>query len=108
MQVLLEPAVAVELAPQRIALLPGAFDGPPDFQRAGFAQLVRRRGLALDLVLVHPDPQHLADRSILQRLRRDVVLPARAAGCQSVWLAGISLGGFPALASAMEFPGEVH
>ncbi|HEX9140170.1 MAG TPA: alpha/beta hydrolase-fold protein [Steroidobacteraceae bacterium] len=107
MQALLEQAKADQVAPQRIALLPGAFEGPQDFQRAGFAQVVRRRGLQLDLVLVHPDPQHLADRSILQRLRRDVVLPARAAGCQSVWLAGISLGGYLALAYAMEFPGEV-
>src|SRR5208337_3295905 len=105
MQVLLEPAKTDQVAPQRIALLPGAFDGPQEFQRAGFAQAVRRRGLALDLVLVRPDPEHLADRSIMQRLRRDVVLPARAAGCQSVWLAGISLGGFLALAYAMEFPG---
>jgi pimeloyl-ACP methyl ester carboxylesterase len=107
MQVLLEQAKAYQVAPRRIALLPGAFDGPQDFQRAGFAQAVRRRGLALDLVLVQPDPEHLADRSILQRLRRDIVLPARAAGCQSVWLAGISLGGYLALAYAMEFPGEV-
>src|SRR5271156_3314218 len=107
MQALLEQAKADQVAPQRIALLPGAFDGPQDFQRAGFAQAVRRRGLKLDLVLVHPDPQHLADRSILERLRREVVLPARAAGCQSVWLAGISLGGYLALAYAMEFPGEV-
>jgi pimeloyl-ACP methyl ester carboxylesterase len=107
MQVLLEPAMAGELAPQRIALLPGAYEGPQDFQRAGFAQAVRRRGLKLDLALVHPDPQHLADRSILERLRREVVQPARAAGCQSVWLAGISLGGFMALAYAMEFPGDV-
>jgi pimeloyl-ACP methyl ester carboxylesterase len=107
MQVLLEPAMTGLVAAQRIALLPGAFEGPQDFQRAGFAQAVRRRGLPLDLALVNPDPQHLADRSILQRLRQEVVLPARAAGCQSVWLAGISLGGFLALAYAMEFPGEV-
>ena len=49
----------------------------------------------------------MTDRSMLQRLRSGPLHDARAAGCPSVWLAGVSLGGFVALAFAERFPGEV-
>ena len=68
----------------RIALLPGAYHEPEDFQREGFGDAVRARGLALDLEFVAPDLAHVLDRSVLEELHRDVVAPARAAGCRSV------------------------
>ena len=46
------------------------------------------------------------DRERPQRLRWDIVAPARAEGCRSVWLAGISLGGFIALDYASTHPDE--
>ena len=52
------------------------------------------------------EPLHLGDRSALERLQRDIVAPARALGCRSVWLAGISLGGFIALDYAATHPGQ--
>jgi pimeloyl-ACP methyl ester carboxylesterase len=92
------------VAPMRIALLPGAFQEPEDFRREGFADAVRARGLALDLEFVAPELTHLLDRSILDGLHRDVVIQARLAGCESVWLGGVSLGGFMALAYAERRP----
>lgn len=89
------PGVA---APMRIALLPGAYQEPEDFRRAGFADAVRQRRLQIDLEFLAPDLAHLLDRSVLDALHQDVVAPARAAGCPSVWLGGVSLGGFLALA----------
>ena len=77
--------------------LPGAYHSPRDFVEAGFDARVRERGLPLDLEFVDVGLEHLGDRGVLERLRRDVVAPARAQGCRSVWLAGISLGGFLAL-----------
>ena len=43
---------------------------------------------------------------MLERLRREIVAPARARGCRSIWLGGISLGGFFALDYAATHPGE--
>lgn len=82
------------LAPTRMVWLPGAFHTAEDFLAAGFDAKVRARGLPLDLLFVDVEPQHLGDRSALERLRVDIVAPARALGCRSIWLAGISLGGF--------------
>jgi hypothetical protein len=92
------------VAPVRIALLPGAYQEPEDFWREGFADAVRKRRLPVDLEFVAPEFAHLLDRRALDALHQEVVAPARAAGCPSVWLGGVSLGGFIALAYAERRP----
>jgi pimeloyl-ACP methyl ester carboxylesterase len=88
-------------------LLPPAYTSPDDFVRAGFASAARERSLALDLALVDLDLTHVTDGAVLRRLRHEIVLPARAAGCRTLWLCGISLGGFIALAYAERYAGEI-
>lgn len=99
-------AAAGAVAPMRMVWLPGAYHASRDFLDAGFSEAVRTRRLPLDLTLVDLQLPHLGDRSVLERLRSDIVLPARAAGC-SVWLGGISLGGFVALDYAASYPGDL-
>jgi len=86
--------------------LPGAYHAARDFVTAGFAEAVRMRRIALDLNFVDMELAHVGDRSALQRLRSDIVLPARAAGV-SIWLGGISLGGLFALDYAASHPDEL-
>jgi pimeloyl-ACP methyl ester carboxylesterase len=86
--------------------LPGAYHAARDFFAAGFAEAVRTRRIALDLEFVDMELAHVGDRSALQRLRSDIVLPARAAGV-SIWLGGISLGGLFALDYAASHPDEL-
>jgi pimeloyl-ACP methyl ester carboxylesterase len=86
--------------------LPGAYHAARDFLAAGFAEAVRTRRIALDLEFVDMELAHVGDRSALQRLRSDIVLPARAAGV-SIWLGGISLGGLFALDYAASHPDEL-
>ena len=77
--------------------LAGAFQRAEDFLEAGFDTAARSRGLGMDLEFVQLELQHVGDRSEIDGLARDIVAPARAAGCRTVWLAGVSLGGFFAL-----------
>jgi len=107
MRIQLESAVTGSYAPTRIVLLPAAYTGPEDFIREGFLTSARKRDLAIDLAFVDVKLEHLSDRTILRRLRHEAVLPARAVGCTSVWICGISLGGFLALAYAERYPTEV-
>ena len=86
--------------------LPGAYHAARDFFAAGFAEAVRTRQIALDLEFVDMELAHVGDRSALQRLRSDIVLPARTAGV-SIWLGGISLGGLFALDYAASHPDEL-
>lgn len=86
--------------------LPGAYHAARDFLSAGFAEAVRERRAALDLVFIDMELAHVGDRSALRQLRTDIVLPARAAGL-SVWLGGISVGGLFALDYAASHPDEI-
>jgi pimeloyl-ACP methyl ester carboxylesterase len=107
MRAIFEPAQAGTVAPTRVLLLPAAYTAPEDFLREGFVRAARERILPVDLVFVELRLQHLTDRTILRRLRHEVVLPARALGCRSIWMGGISLGGFVAMAYAERYPDEV-
>jgi pimeloyl-ACP methyl ester carboxylesterase len=100
------PVCASAVAPTRMVWLPGAFHTAQDFLAAGFAEAVQTRRAALDLLFVDMELEHVGDRSVLRRLRSDIVLPARAAGV-SIWLGGISLGGLFALDYAASHPDEL-
>jgi pimeloyl-ACP methyl ester carboxylesterase len=102
-----EQAQAGVTASTRVLFLPAAYTGPEDFVQAGFVSAVRERELPLDLVFAELNPQHLTDRTILRRVRHELVLPARALGCTSIWICGISLGGFIGLAYAERYTSEI-
>lgn len=90
-------------------LLPGALQRPEDLVQAGFVDAVRTRGLSMDLALADLQPGYVGeagDGASLSCLHDAVVQPARHAYSQ-IWLAGISIGGFIALAYADRFPGCV-
>jgi pimeloyl-ACP methyl ester carboxylesterase len=91
----------------RILLLPGALDTAAQFHAAGFAEAVRERRLPVDLVVAEFEFRDMTDRSMLERLREGPLADARRTGCANIWLAGVSFGGFLAIAYAERFPGEV-
>ena len=90
-----------------VVLLPGRLDAPEQFRDAGFATAVARRGLPVDLVAVDSHLGYFRDRTVIERLRADVVLPARAAGYDTIWLAGTSLGGIGALFYLRDHPQDL-
>jgi pimeloyl-ACP methyl ester carboxylesterase len=47
------------------------------------------------------------EKTVVDRLREDVIAPARARGFEEVWLVGISLGGLGSLLYTKERPGEI-
>jgi pimeloyl-ACP methyl ester carboxylesterase len=88
----------------RVVLLTGAYHANVDFVRAGFDQALRDRALAAELILVAPALEHLQDRDWIERLRTQVMAPARARARGDLWLGGVSLGGFMALRYALQRP----
>ncbi len=96
-----DPAEPGRRAEVLLVLLPGSQDDPHDLVREGFVQSVRDRRLGVDVRLVDAYPAYyLRDLAIVDRLHRDVLMPARAAGYREIWIAGISIGGFGALLAA--------
>lgn len=107
MRTLVDAAQPGVTASTRVLFLPAAYTGPEDFVQAGFVSAVRERQLPLDLVFADVNLQHLTDRTILRRVRHELVLPARALGCRSIWICGISLGGFIGLSFAERYTSEI-
>ena len=96
------------LAPVLLVLLPGANMTADELEREGFVAAVRERRLAVDVQIADASLAYVIDGSVLQHLHADVIAPARAAGYQRIWLAGISLGGYVALAYAQQHPGSIE
>jgi pimeloyl-ACP methyl ester carboxylesterase len=107
MRSLVRTAESAARAPTCIVCLPGAYHAAADLSSAGFDSRVRERALPIDLAFVDVDLRHLGDRRPLDRLKHEIVLPARAMGYRSIWMAGISLGGFMALDYAASNPGDL-
>jgi enterochelin esterase-like enzyme len=106
MQVIFAPARTGAIAPLRVVMLPAAFSGPDDFVRAGFAGAVRERSLDVDLVFAAVELAEVTGRTVVPRIRQQLIQPALAEGC-AVWLGGISLGGYLALCCAERHAGEL-
>ncbi len=87
-----------------IVMLPGAASVPDEFVREGFVRALRERRIAADVTIVDAHPGYYRERSVIDRLRSDIIEPARARGYREIWLVGISLGGFGALIYAREQP----
>lgn len=90
-----------------IVFMPGAQEVPQDIVREGFVAQVRARGIDADVVIADAHLGYFYSGSFERRLHDDVIRPARAQGYRSIWMAGISLGGFGAMRYARAHPEEV-
>ena len=88
-----------------VVMLPGRGDRADAFIRAGFHEAGKRHGF--DTIAVDAHLGYYMERSLLERLHEDIVVPARAAGYRDIWMLGISMGGLGALLYASEYPDEV-
>lgn len=93
-------------ARELMVFLPGVFDIVEDYEAHGFLEAVRKTGRAVDMLLVDAHFGYYAARTVLERLRQDVIEPARAR-YESIHLAGISMGGLGALLYCARYPGHV-
>src|SRR6266550_1965963 len=88
-----------------IIFLPGVGDVLEDYETNGFIEAVLKSGAPADMIVVDAHFGYYLRRIVIERLRTDVIGPARATGgYKKIWLAGISLGGFGALLYASEHP----
>lgn len=89
-----------------LVLLPGAYMTPQQFVDAGFVAARDECGMAIDLAIAGLDLANITDGSALPLVRDEIILPARR-DYRSLWLGGISIGGFLALLYAARHADEV-
>jgi S-formylglutathione hydrolase FrmB len=102
-----KPAIADTRSDTLLVFLPGAYLEPDEFEREGFVSAVRERDLAADVLLVDANVAYYYDQTFVERLNEDVLAPQRARGYRTIWLVGISIGGFGALIHELARPGLV-
>jgi pimeloyl-ACP methyl ester carboxylesterase len=90
-----------------IVLLPGAYQQPEDFINEGFVSAVRTRRLAIDLMMAELSFSDIANQSALPEIHDSLIQPAIVAGYRDIWLAGISIGGYIAMAYADRYPNQL-
>ncbi|HEX4962558.1 MAG TPA: alpha/beta hydrolase-fold protein [Thermoanaerobaculia bacterium] len=89
-----------------VVLLPGRWDRPEDFGRHRFAEIAAHAGAQVDMVAVDAHLGYYYKNMIADRLREDVIGPARER-YDRIWLVGISLGGTGSLLYASQHPEDV-
>lgn len=90
-----------------IILLPGAYQQPEDFSKQGFVSTVDDRELSVDLMMAELSFSHISDLTALTEIHNSLVLPAISKGYQNIWLVGISIGGYVAIAYANRYPAQL-
>ena len=88
-----------------LVMLPGRGDRAADYASHGFLDSLQKRPIAADVVVADAVYGYYARRNLVERLKTDVVEPARARGYEEVWLFGISMGGLGSLFYAQREPG---
>jgi pimeloyl-ACP methyl ester carboxylesterase len=77
------------------------------FDKEGFVDAVRARGLPVDMISVDAHLGYYMDGTIVMRLKQDVIDPAREKGYGRIWLIGNSLGGFGSLSYVREYANDI-
>jgi pimeloyl-ACP methyl ester carboxylesterase len=88
-------------------LLPGLGESPSSFVKQGTVEQVVACQPKANIIGIDSHFAYFRNRSIVARLHEDIIVPARQAGIQRVWLLGISLGGMGSLLYWRQYPYEL-
>ncbi len=90
-----------------VVFLRGRGGSVADFEREGMVAVLRAAGVRADTIAVDAHLGYYYKRTVIERLRADVLLSARAQGYRRIVLVGVSLGGLGALLNERDNPGSV-
>jgi pimeloyl-ACP methyl ester carboxylesterase len=77
------------------------------FEQEGLVADVRERELPFDMAAPNAHLWYYINRTLIQRLKTDVIDPARQKGYQEIWLIGFSMGGLGSMLYLMEHPEDI-
>ncbi len=90
-----------------LVYLPGNGDAVDAFKRNGLISLLRERNSNADILGVNAHLGYYRNGSILERLKQDVIDPAKKRGYDRIWLVGNSLGAYGSLTYAARYPADL-
>ena len=90
-----------------VVFMPGRGDTLTDFEREGMVATLREAGVQADTIVVGAHMGYYIKQTVVERLRTDVLLPARQQSYRRIVLVGTSLGGLGAVLTERDHPGSV-
>jgi pimeloyl-ACP methyl ester carboxylesterase len=90
-----------------LVMLPGRLGTANQFVAEGFVDMVLKAGYPLDVITAEAHIGYYYNKTVIERLRQDVILPAKARGYERIWILGISMGGLGAIWYDRTHPGDV-
>jgi pimeloyl-ACP methyl ester carboxylesterase len=90
-----------------IVFLPGRWNWALQYDTEQFVQAVYDAQIQADMVAVEAHYGYYAKRTVVTRLREDVIAPALAQGYTQIWLVGVSMGGLGALLYVRDYPDDI-
>lgn len=100
------PWAASARAETLIVFLPGRGDTLGTYEQEGFLATMHEAGVKADAIIVDAHMGYYFKRSVVKRLRADVLLPARQQGYRRIVMVGTSLGGLGSLLLERDNPGS--
>jgi pimeloyl-ACP methyl ester carboxylesterase len=108
MDVLMYENPQKEKTGQRLIVFMRGFGGSHhSFEEEGLVADVWACGLSCDIVAPNAHFGYYGSRSLIDRLKKDVIDPARARAVKEIWLVGFSMGGLGSLLYFMEHPEDI-
>lgn len=90
-----------------VVFLPGRDDSVTIYQKQGFVEAVKDRGLPIDMVALNAHIGYYLNRSIISRLKEDVIEPAKRKGYEHIWIVGDSMGAYGAISYLKTYPKDI-
>jgi len=89
-----------------VVVLPGRGDDVANLKASGIAESIRSAMPEADVTLTGISLAYYMEGRMPQRLREEIILPARQRGYKEIWLTGASMGGMGVLMYDREYPGD--
>ncbi len=80
-----------------VVFLPGAGDTGSHFEKYGFVDAMKQKGLSVDMIATDATLGYYLKGIMPERLEADVMAAARAKNYEQTWVIGISMGGMGTL-----------
>jgi pimeloyl-ACP methyl ester carboxylesterase len=91
-----------------VVFLPGRGGAIEDFEKHGMTAVLRDAGVDADTVAVDAHLNYYYRRTVIERLKADVIEPARQRGYSRIVMVGVSLGGLGSLLYERDHPGQIE
>ena len=108
MDVLYYPSEEAAPPPNLFVFMRGIGGSHRSFEKEGLVGDVQNMGLPFDMAAPNGHFGYYASRTLLVRLKADVIDPARTQGKENIWLVGFSMGGLGSLLYLREHPEDVQ